>query len=131
MDERSDSVIHRSRPKLRIDQPEELCWVIRRWRCSFTGTLTIDWKLAKREVGGNGVTGRVFLNGSQLDLASIAGNDLVGTNRSLVVANARAGDLLDFALSPVGVTATSDDTLDGASLGDALAGLGDESLVLR
>ncbi|PYI81548.1 MAG: hypothetical protein DME26_19790 [Verrucomicrobia bacterium] len=89
-------------------------WVIRRWQSSFTGTLSIEWKLAKREVGGNGVTGRVFLNGSQLDLASIAGDDLVGTNRSLVVANARAGDLLDFALSPVGVTATSDDTLDGA-----------------
>src|SRR5262249_54967467 len=88
-------------------------WPIRRWKCSFTGTLNIDWRLAKKEMGGNGVTARIFHNGAQLDVATIAGDDLIGTNRTLVITNARTGDLIDLALSPVGVPATSDDTMDG------------------
>ena len=91
-------------------------WVIRRWQSTFTGTLSIDWKLAKQDVGGNGVTGRVLLKGTQLDMATIAGNDLPGTNRTLVITNAHVGDFLDFAVSPVGVTSASDDTMDGTVL---------------
>src|SRR6185369_2125844 len=91
-------------------------WTIRRWINTFNGNLGIDWHLAKQDAHGSGVTGRVFQNGIRRDSITVAGDDLTGVDRTLVITNAQAGDFIDFALVPTGVANATDDISDGSNL---------------
>ena len=100
-------------------------WVIRRWISKVSGTLIVDWHLAKQNTtagGGNGVTGRVFQKGASKDSISIAGNDAVGVTRTVVLRNVVAGDPIDFALDPKGLTSATDDGSDGSYLNATISG---------
>ena len=101
-------------------------WVIRRWLSKVSGTVVIDWHLAKQNTvagGGNGVTGRVFHKGGAVkDTVSIQGNDGVGVTRALVINNVQVGDPIDFALDPRGFNAATDDGSDGSFLNATIYG---------
>ncbi len=90
-------------------------WVIRRWVSKVSGTITVDWFLAKANVGGgNGVTGRIYHNNTQRDVATIAFNNSTGTNRSVVITGVQVGDTIDYALDALGTDATANDGSDGS-----------------
>jgi hypothetical protein len=91
-------------------------WVIRRWVGQVSGRLTVDWTLAKANPAGNGVTGHLFHNGVQKDVAMIAGTDSVGVARNVVITNAQIGDVFDLALDPTGVGGATDDGSDGSTM---------------
>src|SRR3954463_3355552 len=90
-------------------------WVIRRWVSQVSGRITVDWTLAKQNIaGGNGVTGRIFRNGVQVDSAVIAGTDGVGVSRTIAITNVQAGDFIDIALDPTGTDGSPNDGSDGS-----------------
>ena len=93
-------------------------WVIRRWTAHRTGTATIDWTTRKNRGAGNGVTGRLWSEGVELDRAIIGPDDLVGVDRrvTLDVAAGQAVDLVtDCWGFPIPVTLIqNNDGADGA-----------------
>lgn len=91
-------------------------WAIRRWTSEVSGAVTIQWQARKQESGGNGVTARVYLNGVQRDTVLLAGNDLVGVTKMLVLGSVQAGDVIDFAVAPTGAQSLADDRSDGTYL---------------
>jgi hypothetical protein len=78
-------------------------WAIRRWTSDRNDTITINWQLSKSVAGGDGVTGRVFHNGVEVDMVQIAGTDRTGVQRSIQIPNVKEGDYIDIALDPTGV----------------------------
>jgi hypothetical protein len=89
-------------------------WVIRRWSSEVSGRIVVDWRMAKSNPAGNGVTGRLFHNGVQLDTAAIGGTDTVGVNRSVTITNVNVGDFIDLALDPTGPGGDTGDGSDGS-----------------
>ena len=89
-------------------------WAIRRWVSSVNGTVSVQWRLAKQDASGNGVTGRLFLNGAQRDSVLVAGRDVIGVTRTNLLTDVRAGDFIDLALLPTGAANATDDTGDGS-----------------
>lgn len=88
-------------------------WMVRRWISPVSGTLTIDWHLAKATLGGAGVTAHIYLKGgAQKDGALIGGNSLIGTNHTFNLTGVQAGDPIDFVLDPAGAGSVSDDAFD-------------------
>ncbi|MFM1769430.1 MAG: hypothetical protein RJA22_1959 [Verrucomicrobiota bacterium] len=85
-------------------------WAIRRWVSPLTGPVTVDWHFAKDLPYGEGATLLVLHNGVVVDQAVVAGDDRLGSLRSVTV-RMRMGDALDFACTPVG---PDGDTGDGA-----------------
>ena len=47
--------------------------MIRRWVSRRSGNVTVEWRLAKQNPYGNGVTGRVFHEGVQRSSAILGG----------------------------------------------------------
>jgi hypothetical protein len=88
-------------------------WIVRRWLAPISGTLQVDWHVAKQNLNGTGVTGKVFVNGSQRDTVSIAGNDFAGVSRTLAI-TVTAGQTVDFVLTPLGAGGQTDDGADGS-----------------
>lgn len=86
-------------------QPLQEHWTIRRWVANSLADpteLALEWHMRKTNTGGgNGVGGFLFLNGVQLDTATIAGNDGVGVLRTAVTV-INPGDVIDLALTPNG-----------------------------
>ena len=97
-------------------------WVIRRWVSEVSGRIVIDWRLAKSNPAGGGVTGRIFHNGNQIDTATIAGTDSVGVNRSITVTGVAVGDFIDIALDPTGVGGDTSDGSDGSVMSATVRG---------
>lgn len=91
-------------------------WPIRRWISDSDGTYVVDWRLAKLVSGGGGVTIRVAHKGATKDTATIAGTDLVGTNRSVTITGVKAGDPIEFLLTPSGTGGNATDEGDLASV---------------
>ncbi len=91
-------------------------WMIRRWASEVSGALTVDWTVNKVNLAGNGVTGRVFHNGNQVDSSTIAGSSGTGTSRSVIITNVSVGDFIDIALDPTGPGGTTDDGADGSAM---------------
>ncbi|MBI4327028.1 MAG: lamin tail domain-containing protein, partial [Chloroflexi bacterium] len=98
-------------------------WTIRRWLCKASDTINIDWQLAKQSAGGTGVTARVFYNGTQKDIATIAGNSVAGVTRSLEITGVKPGDFIDFALAAAGTGTSTDDLGDGSLLSAKICAL--------
>ncbi len=79
-------------------------WPIRRWVSTYAGDVTVQWELSKStSLTGDGVTGRVFHNGVEVDSAQIAADDRTGVIRTVEVFGVKAGDSIDIALDPTGV----------------------------
>ena len=75
-------------------------WAIRRWISELTGSIAIDWHLAKKTLAGGGLTGRIYLNGVQKDTFTVTGPNFAGTNRTVAPFNVQAGDAIDFTIEP-------------------------------
>src|SRR5262245_50605541 len=95
--------------------PNEEHWTIRRWVSNRSGQLAVKWHIRKTNIGcGNGVSGRLFINGTQVDSAVIDGGDGVGVTKTHV-ANLAVGDRVDLALTPVGIDGNGNDGCDGSA----------------
>ncbi|MHB9007817.1 MAG: lamin tail domain-containing protein [Limisphaerales bacterium] len=89
-------------------------WVIRRWSSSVAGDLQVRWRLAKSMAGGAGVTARLFHNGTQRDVLTIAGGEVTGVTRTAELPGVAVGDFISLALTPIGVGGATDDRSDAA-----------------
>ncbi|MCZ6794731.1 MAG: thrombospondin type 3 repeat-containing protein [Planctomycetota bacterium] len=95
--------------------PGEEHWTIRRWISTADITqATLTWNMRKTNPNGSGVTGRLFVNGTEVDMATIAGDNTAGVTRS-VAADLVAGDTVDLALTPEGIGGDLTDGSDGSA----------------
>ncbi|HRI16258.1 MAG TPA: Ig-like domain-containing protein [Verrucomicrobiota bacterium] len=91
-------------------------WVIRRWRSTYTGPVTLVLSFRKQSIAcGSGSTAKIFHNGAELFSRAITGNDSWGYV-AYVTATVNAGDYFDFAQTPVGADGDPDDRCDGSRL---------------
>lgn len=75
-------------------------WAVRRWVSGYTGTVQLSGNIADLNGGGgNGVIGRIFLNGAQVFSAEIANANFNGVDYALLV-NVVPGTAIDFAIDP-------------------------------
>jgi hypothetical protein len=83
--------------------PNDEHWSVRRWVASDLTEktrLALNWQMAKTNVGGgDGVAGKLFVNGLEYDSASITGTDGIGVNRTYYL-DVNPGDIIDLALAP-------------------------------
>lgn len=92
-------------------------WAIRRWVCELDGELRLTLRHAKANTScGNGTTARVLHNGTPVFTHTVAGNDGVGITAVLQITQAHAGDVLDFAIDPLGTDGAQGDSCDGTIL---------------
>ncbi len=90
-------------------------WTVRRWVSTISGDAALRWHTRKLNTGcGNGVTGRLFVNGVEVDSATIAGGDGTGVTRA-VFRPIAVGDLIDLALDPMGADGARGDGCDGSA----------------
>ena len=89
-------------------------WAIRRYEVQTPGTYLVRWHIAKTDPGGGGVTGTVFRQGALVDTAAIAGADLAGVTRTVVLPTVAAGELVDLALGPTGPGGQTEDWYDSS-----------------
>lgn len=90
--------------------PNEEHWVIRRWvatELTAETPVAIIWQVRKQAAAGGGVTGRLFINGREVDSKTIPGSDTAGEIRRFY-ANLKQGDIVDLALTPEGPTERND-----------------------
>ncbi len=94
--------------------PNKEHWTIRRWTSDAAGLVRLSWKMRKTNPSGGGVGGHLFVNGTQVSTAAIAGNDAVGITREVCL-TIGVGDLIDLALTPVGPSGDRADGADGSA----------------
>jgi CotH protein/lamin tail-like protein/thrombospondin type 3 repeat protein len=95
--------------------PGQEHWTIRRWTASAAlPQATLTWHMRKTNPAGTGVTGTLFVNGVQLDTATIGGTDSTGVTRTIARA-LLAGDQVDLALGPLGTGGDRADGSDGSA----------------
>ena len=100
-------------PTLVDDPRQEEHWTIRRWESNIEGEWNVFANLAAANTNcGNGTTLDVYHNGTLLD-ASVSTNAGAAIERGVTV-NLSVGDLLDFALTPVGADGGRADGCDGS-----------------
>lgn len=88
-------------------------WPIRRWVSRVSGNLTLHLRAGKRAAGGTGVSARVFHKGGTAKLTTLlTSTNVLGTNAVIVLPGVVAGDPIDIALDPVGVSGNADDVAD-------------------
>ena len=102
-----------SHPNGANSAPNEEHWTIRRWVCDRDGEFAVTWHLRAQNLNGNGTTGKLFINGEEVDSAAVAGNDGEGVTRT-VCSELGEGDIVDLALTPVGPSGDVNDGSDGA-----------------
>ena len=96
-----------------VNQPQGEHWVIRRWVSTTSGAITLRFHVRKSNLNGTGVTGKIFKNGAEIFTRAINGNDGTGF-QAYVNTTAAAGDIFDFALTPVGPGGDPGDGADGS-----------------
>lgn len=94
--------------------PPQEHWPVRRWTSTVSGSVSVDWNLAKSDPNGNGTSIKIFHNGVERDSGAVAGNDRAGLARTAVLTNVQVGDTIDVALTPTGPSGASDDGSDGS-----------------
>ena len=93
------------------DNQPELHWAVRRWQYTGpTGPLALHYQLSKGG-GGNGTTAVLLKNGEPIESSTIAPN---GSVKSWFFVNAKTGDQLEIALSPLGTNGTNNDGSDSS-----------------
>jgi RHS repeat-associated protein len=92
-------------------------WSVRRWVSEVNGEIEITGKLAKLDgqTAGNGVVGKVIVDGVELWSQSIESNNTQGSSYK-VKATVKAGSVVDFALDPKSSNDISDSTVFTASI---------------
>ncbi len=95
-------------------------WPIRRWISPVNGQVTARVFFAKAVSGGNGATLRVYVNGVSKVVRTIAGTDTVGITTNILLGGVELGDLVDFALDPLGTDGQTGDTSDLCYFGATL-----------
>ena len=104
-------------------------WVVRRWVSETAGSIRARITFAKESGAcGNGTTLRVFHNGAEKFSRTLAFNDTIGLSTNLLMHEVTAGDLIEFALDPLGTDNGLNDGCDSSTFGviieqDASAGL--------
>ncbi len=93
--------------------PNEEHWAIRRWVSTYAGQAAIVWHVRKGNSDNTGVTGLLFVNGEQIDRATIAGADTIGVRRTQVV-TLKVSDVVELAVSPEGLCGDRMDGSDGS-----------------
>lgn len=93
--------------------PNKEQWPIRRWESSVSGIVEISWQTRKTNLGNWGVTGRVFVNGEEVDSAVINRAGEAAVRR--VYLEIQEGDLVDLALDPTGIGGDRSDGSDGSA----------------
>ncbi len=88
-------------------------WAIRRWRSDFSGLAAIHWHARKTNLSNTGVTGILFVNGIEMDRVTLNGADGNGVNRT-VLADLHQQDVVDLALTPLGLCGDAADGSDGS-----------------
>ncbi|MGQ9589817.1 MAG: lamin tail domain-containing protein [Planctomycetota bacterium] len=94
--------------------PGEEHWTVRRWVSDRAVRALITWHLRKENPAGSGVTGRLFLNGAEIDAAAIEGTDGGGVTRHQL-ADLAVGDTVDLTLGPAGPSGDRSDGSDGSA----------------
>lgn len=92
-------------------------WVIRRWVAEEAGNYTV--RITFRKVDGTcgtGATLRLLQNGVPRFDYTLAYNDTVGVRTNVVLRDIQAGDLLDFALDPLGTDGAEADSCDSTTV---------------
>lgn len=75
-------------------------WVTRRWISTVAGNIVVTGKLAKFDIScGDGITGRIMIDGTEQWSQFIAANDGVGVNYTVFV-NVNVGSKVDLVVSP-------------------------------
>ena len=75
-------------------------WAVRRWVSPVDAQVEVAGFLSKSDVtGGDGVLGKIYLNGTELWSRSIAAKDATGVNYDLSF-QVHRGDRIDFVLEP-------------------------------
>jgi len=93
-------------------------WAVRRWVSEIDGEVQIYGNLAKLGLGGNGVIGRIFIDGVEVWSQSIAGTDGTGVNYQ-IRAKVKLNSVVDFAIDPKDANDENDTTAFTAQI-DAL-----------
>jgi len=89
-------------------------WPIRRWVSDVDGPVALLWHMREVNLAGAGVTGVLFVEGTEVDRMALAGGDGVGVTR-VVTVDVREGDVVDLALTPVGLNGNTADGSDGSA----------------
>lgn len=92
-------------------------WPIRRYTVE-AGTpsdATINWLLAADNAGGSGTTLNVYRNGNEIATATT--RQAAGLSGSVEVEDLSVGDVIDFALTPVGDDGSNSQGSDGSFFG--------------
>ncbi|MDA0821686.1 MAG: VPLPA-CTERM sorting domain-containing protein [Proteobacteria bacterium] len=85
-----------------------IIWAMRRYASEVDGLYDLNIDLKKANVvnpAGGGITGRVFVNGTEVFTQFIANDDNVGVQLKLLI-DLEVGSLIDFAIDPTGITPT-------------------------
>lgn len=91
-------------------------WAMRRYEVQEDHRrLLIDWHAYETNPNSDGVTGRVFVNGVEVDTV-VANAQGATPNRRVALSNVSAGDIIDIAIDPTGATGGDQDFSDGAGL---------------
>lgn len=78
-------------------------WIIRRWVSEVNGDVVIDSFFAKQNLaGGDGVIGRIFLNGVEVYTQAVGGTDGQGFNATTVLSGVKIGDFIDIVIDDGG-----------------------------
>lgn len=94
--------------------PNEEHWAIRRWVSDRNAPVEVTWHAREVNLAGTGVTALLFVNGVQVDGATIPGGDGVGVTRT-VRTRVAVGDTIDLALTPEGTAGDRSDGSDGSA----------------
>lgn len=89
---------------------DEIIWAVRRYTSAISDVLQIDFDLRKQNIvnpQGGGITGKIFVDGTMVLDQFIANADGTGLQGSLFV-NANVGTVIDFAISPTGLSPGAD-----------------------
>ena len=102
----------------------DIHWPVRRYVSEAVGSLDVEWKLVKSGLatGGNGVTGRLFHNGVEVDTLALAGDNTTGVTQNITIPNVQVGDFIDFAVDPRGADGLPNGSSDTARLSVTIDG---------
>ncbi len=86
------------------DGQDRIIWAVRRYQNDIEGMVDIAFDLRKRNFQnprGGGVTGRIFVDGTEVFTQFVQNDDNTGT-QGLIVTGVTVGSVIDFAIDPTG-----------------------------
>ena len=92
-------------------------WPIRRYtvEAGTPSNATINWSIAADNTGGSGTTLNVYRNGNEIATATT--RQAAGLSGSVELNDLSVGDVIDFALTPVGDDGSNSQAADGSFFG--------------